>query len=109
MFEMFEELLLLLIEGAIISFEFAGVLIIICSGIRGVMDLIKRNRRTSYMLLHGLSLGLTFLLGGEILKTITIKSWQDVQLVLGIIVMRIALAILSHWEMKKEKEEEEEE
>ncbi len=106
MLELLEELLLNLIEWSIVFFELVGVIIIICTGIRGLYDLIKKNRRTSYMLLHGLSLGLTFLLGGEILKTITIKSWQDVQLVLGIIVMRVTLAILSHWEMKKEKEEE---
>lgn len=106
MLELLEELLLLLIEWSIVLFELTGVMIIICSGIRGLFDLAKKNRHTSYMLLHGLSLGLTFLLGGEILKTITISSWQDVQLVLGIIVMRVTLAILSHWEMKKEKEEE---
>ena len=58
-------------------------------------------------LLKGFSTGLSFLLGAEILKTIALEEVSELMMVGGVIVMRVALSILIHWEMKQEQHERE--
>ena len=50
-------------------------------------------------------MALQFKLGGEILRTVVIREVSEILLVGGIIVLRIALTILIHWEIKNSKNE----
>ncbi|MCI8593922.1 MAG: DUF1622 domain-containing protein [Oscillospiraceae bacterium] len=101
------ELLHLVIEWAIKGFEVVGVIVIIMSGIRGLLHYVRRDTHTQVVLFKGLSMGLGFALGGEILHTFVARDLKDVALVGGIIALRVALTFLMHWEMKVESEEEE--
>ena len=81
-----------LVEFSILIFEFIGVGIIIVSG-------------TKLALAKGLAMGLEFKLGSEILRTVILRSWQEIGIVAGIIVLRAALTFLIHWEIRQEMKE----
>lgn len=91
-------------EAGTLMFEFIGVIILVLAGLVGIYNFIKRNPHTRLELAKGMSLGLEFKMGGEILRTVAVTRWNDLALVGGIILLRAALAFLIHWEMKKDEE-----
>ena len=88
-----------LVEFSILIFEFIGVGIIIVSGIHGFYLYLKKSPD------KGLAMGLEFKLGSEILRTVILRSWQEIGIVAGIIVLRAALTFLIHWEIRQEMKE----
>ncbi len=103
--ELFHEWLNILVDGAILLFEFVGVLVIIVSGIRGIMDYIRHEPLTRLNLAKGMAMGLEFKLGSEILRTVVVREWTEIATVGGIIVLRAALTFLIYWEIKEEEKE----
>lgn len=108
MYELFEELLVQIINVSILFLEFVGVFIIIISAIRGVLDYVKKNPQIRLNLANGMALGLEFKLGSEILRTVTVRDLSEIAIVASIIILRAALTFLIHWEIKVEKADEEE-
>ena len=90
------------VEIAILVFEFIGIGVIICSGIKGFFYYIGKNPNVKLTLAHGLEIGLEFKLGSEILKTVIVRDWHEILTVAGIIALRAALTFLIHWEIKEE-------
>jgi len=102
--ELLHSLLNNLTEFAILLFEFIGVGILIFSGIQGLWNCLHHNPRTRLHLAKGMSLGLEFKLGSEILRTVVVREFTELMIVAGIIVLRAALTFLIHWEIKNEEE-----
>lgn len=50
-------------------------------------------------------MGLEFKLGSEILRTVIVRTMDEILIVAGIIVLRAVLTFLLHWEIKNEEEE----
>lgn len=96
------------VEIAILIFEFIGIGVIICSGIKGFVYYIAKNPNVKLTLAQGLAIGLEFKLGSEILKTVIVREWQEILTVGGIIALRAALTFLIHWEIKEENKHKEE-
>ena len=94
-----------LVEFSILIFEFIGVAIIIWSGITGFLKWLKHSKDTGVYLARGLAMGLEFKMGSEILRTVILRSWQEIGIVAGIIVLRAALTFLIHWEIRQEMKE----
>ena len=90
----------LIVELAIIFFEYVGVLVLIAAGIRGVFEYITKNPLTRLNLANGMAMGLEFKLGSEILRTVTVHDSSEILTVAGIIALRAALTLLIHWEIK---------
>ena len=107
--EFLHELMGYVVEIAILIFEFIGVGVIICSGIKGFVLYITKNPNVKLTLAQGLAIGLEFKLGSEILKTVIVRDWQEILTVGGIIVLRAALTFLIHWEIKEEHKDKLEE
>ena len=91
---------------SIILFEFVGIIVIIFAGIKGIIDLLKRNPKIKLNLAKGLALGLEFKLGSEILRTVLVRDLSEIVIVGAIILIRAALTILIHWEIKNEESHE---
>lgn len=109
--EFLHEVMQVVVEIAILIFEFIGIGVIICSGIKGFVYYIQKNPNVKLTLAHGLEIGLEFKLGSEILKTVIVREWEEILTVGAIIALRAALTFLIHWEIKEEnrhKSEEEE-
>lgn len=105
------EVMQVVVEIAILIFEFIGIGVIICSGIKGFVYYIRKNPNVKLTLAHGLEIGLEFKLGSEILKTVIVREWEEIVTVGAIIALRAALTFLIHWEIKEEnkhKSEQEE-
>lgn len=98
----------LIVELAIILFEYVGVFVLLAAGIRGVLDYITKNPFTRLDLAKGMAMGLEFKLGSEILRTVTVRDFSEILTVAGIIALRAALTFLIHWEIKHEEKNHDE-
>ena len=98
----------LVVEFAIILFEYVGVFVLLAAGIRGVVDYITKNPLTRLNLAKGMAMGLEFKLGSEILRTVTVRDFSEILTVAGIIALRAALTFLIHWEIKHEEKHHDE-
>ena len=105
--EMFEELLEIIADIAILLFEFIGVGVAIYVGIKGFVMYVKHMPKTKLILAEGLATALEFLMVGEILKTVTAQEWTGIAVLACIIVFRVSLTILIHWEIRQEELAEE--
>ena len=92
-------------NAAIILFELIGVLVLIVTGIQGVIHYIKRDPLTRLKLAEGMAMGLEFKLGSEILRTVVVRDLSEILIVGAIILLRAALTFLIHWEIKNVKKE----
>lgn len=101
--EFLHETLRVIVDIAILLFEYVGVLILIMSGIRGVYQYFRRNELTRLNLAKGMAMGLEFKLGSEILRTVIVRDFQEILTVGSIILLRAALTFLIHWEIKNEE------
>ena len=93
----------LLTGSAILLFEYTGVGVIIATGIMGIMRCLRRDPATRLQLAKGMALGLEFKLGSEILRTVVVRELQEIVFVGAIILLRAALTLLLHWEIKSEE------
>lgn len=105
---MMHEILNLIVEMGILVFEYIGVAMILCTGVRGVVDCVRRNPKTRLKLGRGLAMGLEFKLGSEILRTVVVREKEELFFVAGIIALRGILTLLIHWEIRNEEMQEKE-
>ena len=94
-----------LTDMAIVIIEFLGLLVIVVTGVKAFLEWIRKDEMTRLHLSEGLSTALSFLLCGEILRTILFHDLSEVLLIGSIVILRVALTLLIHWEAGKEKEE----
>lgn len=94
----------LLTGSAILLFEYTGVGVIIATGIMGIMRCLRRDPATRLQLAKGMALGLEFKLGSEILRTVVVREFTELLLVGAIILLRAALTMLIHWEIRNEEQ-----
>lgn len=87
--------------------EIMGIAIICVGAIRDfVCYFTGREVNVRLDLAQSLSLALEFMLGGEILRTVIAHELSDILIVGAIIVLRVALTLLIHWESKHLEEDE---
>lgn len=101
--EIAHELLTLVVEVAILLFEYVGVAVLIAAGAQGVWCYVRRDPLTRLKLAKGMAMGLEFKLGSEILRTVVVREFKEILLVGAIILLRAGLTLLIHWEIKNEE------
>jgi uncharacterized membrane protein len=98
--ETFEEIFHIFITITIHGLELMGVVVVVCGAIRAFYGYFVRhapNIRLS--LAQSMAIGLEFKLGGEILRTVIARDWNEILTVGAIILLRAALNFLIHWEI----------
>ena len=108
MFESIEEIFGLIVNYAVLLCEFAGVSVLIVTLIKAFLGWIKKKDDIRLYLAQGIALALEFKLGGEVLRTVIVREWNELMILGAIIVLRGALTFLIHWEIKNEKAEHQE-
>ena len=98
--ELLNDVLHLIVEGAILLFEFMGVAVLIAAGVRGIWNYLRRDPLTRLKLAKGMAMGLEFKLGSEILRTVVVRQMSEIMIVGAIIVLRAALTFLIHWKSR---------
>lgn len=87
--------------------EFIGVFVIAFSCLRGffyyILNRLKFNDTVIKIeIAKGLALGLEFKLGAEILRTVLVRTLEEIKVLAEIIALRIILTYVIHWEIKSE-------
>ena len=81
--------------------ELMGVIISIIGAVRDFFCLFAgRGSNIRLDLAQSMALGLEFKLGGEILRTVIARDWNEILIVGAIIALRSALNFLIHWEIR---------
>jgi len=94
----------------IVPLEMMGIIVILVTSfkafyiyLKGILSRKIPDHTIKTHFAKGLGMALEFLLAGEILKTILIRSTKEL-LILGIIMgLRIIVTFLLHWELKNEE------
>ena len=89
----------------IMVLEMIGVVILLVYAGKALVAVFKSTHRCKQLLAEGTTTALSFLLGGEVLKTIVAPDWKDIGMTCAILLMRAAVTVLLHWESKSENEE----
>lgn len=102
--KLFHELVLDLAAFSMYLLELMSIAIIVFTTVVAFVKLFRHERYARVYLLHGQSLGLTFKLGAEILRTITATSLMDIIEVFLLIVIKACMVLLIERELKSTDE-----
>lgn len=89
---------------AIYLMELLSALIIVFTTCRAFIKLLRKRPYARVYLLHGQSIGLTFKLGSEILRTITVRNMDEIWQIFMLIIIKACMVLLIDWELKSAAE-----
>ena len=98
-----EEVLYQIVQVCTMLMELFGVCILVYTAIRGFIRWIKREHDVRLYLAQGIALALEFKLGGEVLRTVVVREWEELGILGAIILLRGLLTFLIHREIKDEQ------
>lgn len=104
MLEVLQHALHVVVEYAALILELCGICVLVTSGIKAFIGWLQK-REVSLKLAEGIALALQFKMGGEVLHTVIVREWADIARIGAIIVLRVILTLLIHWEIKNETAE----
>lgn len=87
--------------------ELAGIMVLLITAVQGVIQYFHHDSSVRLKLAEGIALALEFKLGGEVLRTVLARDWNELAILGAVIALRGALTMLLHWEIKNEKREHE--
>lgn len=105
MFSIVNQVFETIVNYAILLSELAGVSVLVFTIIKSFIGWIRRKDNIRLYLAQGIALALEFKLGGEVLRTVIVREWNELIILGAIILLRGALTFLIHWEIKNEKKE----
>ena len=90
--------------------ELIGVILIAFGSLKALIDLTKSrfnlgDEDMKLTLAQSLALALEFKMGAEILKTITVRTLEELQILGAIVLIRVVLSFVIHWEIKTTHED----
>ena len=93
----------IIVNYLILVVEFIGIVILMYAIVSAVIGLCKRQSHTRLKLAEGIALSLEFKMGGELLRTVIVREWDELLILGAIILLRAALTFLIQWEIKIER------
>jgi uncharacterized membrane protein len=96
------------------TLELVGILIIMVGSVKALLHLVRRLRYSEPFnvvidLGRSLALALEFKMGAEIINTVIVHSLTELATLAIVILIRALLAVIIHWEIKMERQEEKDE
>ena len=89
--------------------EVCGALIILYAGLKAFLCFVQSGRdgrEIRLLFARFLVFGLEFKLGAEILRTVVVRTLQEILVLAAIIALRFILNLILHWEIHQEKRDE---
>ena len=105
MYETIEEIFKLIIRYSTLLMEAIGMIVVLMTAISCFIGVFKHEPGLRVRLAEGISLALLFKMGGEVLRTVIVRTWDELAILAAIIVIRGLLTFLLHWEIRTEKAE----
>ncbi len=107
----YENLLHHIAEFMAYTLELIGILIIAVGSVKALILLARRFRHPKPFnivinLGRSLALALEFKMGAEIINTVIVHDLKELATLAVVILIRALLAVIIHWEIKMEKQEE---
>ncbi|MBR6525679.1 MAG: DUF1622 domain-containing protein [Clostridia bacterium] len=103
MYESIEHIFTAIVQYSVLALEFIGVLIILFTAGKGVVNYIRNRSDVRLEIAQGIALALEFKLGSEVLRTTIVRDSQELLIVGAIVLLRAAITFLIHWEIKNEE------
>lgn len=103
MYHQIEGIFTQVIQYSTMAMEMAGVLIVLVTALKCLIGYVRGRAHLRIELAEGISLALLFKMGGEVLRTVIVRTWDELAILGAIVVIRGALTFLLHWEIKNEK------
>lgn len=112
--QVYGEFLHSLAELTAYTLELVGILIIVVGSFKALVHLVRRLRHPEPFnvvidLGRSLALALEFKMGAEIINTVIIHDLKELATLAIVILIRALLAVIIHWEIKMERQEEQNE
>ena len=98
-----EHMLNITVSLLTIFLELLGIIVLVFTSIKSFISWIKKEPNTQLNLAHGISLALSFKMGGEVLRTVVVREWGELLILGAIILLRAMLTFLIMWEIKNEE------
>lgn len=102
-YESIEKYFDLVIRYIVLLIELVGTVVLIYAIVSAVIGLFKRQQHVRLKLAEGIALSLEFKIGGELLRTVVVRDWEELLILGAIILLRAALTFLIQWEIKIER------
>ena len=103
-----QNILEVVVEVCTMLMEFAGIAVLVVTAVIAFYHWVARTGHNIRLDLgEGIALALEFKMGGEVLRTVVVRKWEELGILGAIIVLRAGLTFLIHREIKEEKQEEE--
>jgi uncharacterized membrane protein len=96
----------IIVNIAILICDFIGIVVLMTTVGKGVYNYFHKDRHVKLSLAQGIALALEFKLAGEVLRTVTVREFNELVILGTIIALRGAITLLIHWEIKVEKAEQ---
>ena len=94
----------LVVEWAVLLCEIIGVIMIVLTAIRGVIAWIRKDPHARLIAAEGIAIALTFKMGGEVLRTVIVREWQELLILGAIVLLRVVMALIIHFEIRSERQ-----
>lgn len=87
--------------------DIAGVLILLYGCGKSLWMLLRKKPHATLTLTRFMSIALSFLLSGEILRMVLVRELAELAIVAGLVLLHGAISFLIAWEVKREQEHDE--
>ena len=102
-YEFVEKYFDIFIKYIVLLIELVGTIVLIYAVVSAIIGLFKHHRHVRLKLAEGIALALEFKIGGELLRTVIVRNWEELLILGAIILLRAALTFLIQWEIKIER------
>ena len=102
-YEIVEQYFDVFIKYVVLLIELIGTIILIYAVVSAIIGLFKHQKHVRLKLAEGIALALEFKIGGELLRTVIVRNWEELLILGAIILLRAALTFLIQWEIKIER------
>ncbi len=91
------------VEFLVLVIEIIGTFVLMYSVITALIGFLKKDEHARLNLAEGIAFALGFKVGGELLRTVIVRNWEEMLILGSIILLRAALTFLIQWEIRIEK------
>ena len=102
-YELIEQYFDFFIKYVVLLIELVGTIVLIYAVVSAIIGLFKHQKHVRLKLAEGIALALEFKIGGELLRTVIVRNWEELLILGAVILLRAALTFLIQWEIKIER------
>lgn len=104
--ESIEAIFNIIIRYGVLLLECIGAVVLMVTAVKSLIRYFRHESDVRLTLAQGIALALEFKMGGEVLRTVVVREWSELGILGAVILLRSALTLILHWEIKNETSRE---